>query len=128
MRGVSRWALLGSNQRPPTCRYLAAVRIGPLRCAHTVVERNVTFDRTAQRTRTNADPCHPCHAVFVMGCILNAIQDAVIVVGLGHGSVRRCSSKNPITFRSYSAGAVVIPAMCCPFGTSQICFGSRAAL
>ena len=43
---------------------------------------------------------------------------------LGSRSVR---SKKPITRRSYSAGSVVMPAMCWPFGTSQICFGSRAA-
>jgi len=36
-------------------------------------------------------------------------------------------SKKPTMRRSYSAGSVVIPAMCCPFGTSQICFGSPAA-
>jgi hypothetical protein len=28
--------------------------------SHSIVERKVTFDRTAQRTRTNAEPCHPC--------------------------------------------------------------------
>jgi hypothetical protein len=40
--------------------------------SHSVVERKVTFDRTAQRTRTNAEPCHPCHAFLVTGCILSA--------------------------------------------------------
>jgi len=27
-----------------------------------MVERNPSRDRTPERTRTNADPCHPCHA------------------------------------------------------------------
>ena len=47
-----------------------------------------------------------------------------------HGVVPFLSSvrsKKSTTRRSYSAGSVVIPAMCWPFGTSQICFGSRAA-
>ena len=44
--------------------------------------------------------------------------------GVSHRSSR---SKKPITRRSYSAGSVVIPAMCWPFGTSQSCFGSPAA-
>lgn len=40
---------------------------------------------------------------------------------------RQLEHMTPITRRSYSSGSVVIPAMCCPFGTSQISFGSPAA-
>ena len=39
----------------------------------------------------------------------------------------RFRSKKAITRCSYSAGWVVMPAMCWPFGTSQICLGSPAA-
>src|SRR5207247_8143505 len=27
-----------------------------------IVERDLEFERTAERTRANAIPCHPCHA------------------------------------------------------------------
>jgi hypothetical protein len=30
--------------------------------SHRFVERNFVVDRTAERTRTNTNPCHPCHA------------------------------------------------------------------
>ena len=50
------------------------------------------------------------------------------VLGRGrHVFPRSAWSRNAITRRSYSSGSVVIPATCWPFGTSQICFGSRAA-
>src|SRR5207247_959627 len=41
----------GDRSRP-----FAQVRSTPM------VQRNPTCDRTPERTRTNADPCHPCHA------------------------------------------------------------------
>jgi hypothetical protein len=41
----------------------AAVRASALKCAHTAsLSAIFVVDRTAERTRTNANPCHPCHA------------------------------------------------------------------
>ena len=37
-------------------RQFAPVRL------HGFVERNHLFERTPERTRTNTEPCHPCHA------------------------------------------------------------------
>ena len=45
--------LVDSGQRS---RQFAQVR------SNRTVERNPSRDRTSERTRTNAEPCHPCHA------------------------------------------------------------------
>jgi hypothetical protein len=50
-----------------------------------------------------------------------AHEDAVLVFHASH-----LSSRLHRVCRSYSSGRVVMPAMCWPSGTSQICFGSRA--
>ena len=40
--------------------------------SNSMVERNPCRDRTLERTRTNADPCHSCHAAQPSGLVLKS--------------------------------------------------------